>query len=79
MVNDRGGIGRSIQLHCRQGLMISLDDSVDPHAVRVLPVPVERKLMGHFVTNFCPKAKGRKQLVSVGEVSITELFNRNYQ
>ena len=46
MVNDRGSVSRPPQLHCPQGLMIRLNDSMNLHTVGILRVPVQSKLMG---------------------------------
>ena len=66
MVDDRCHVGRPVELHCVQGLVVCLHHSMDPHAVGVLPVAVEGKLVRNLVSYLGPESKRREEFVSSG-------------
>lgn len=60
MINDRGKVGRSPQLHRPEGSVIGLDDALDTSTVGVGGIPIERKLVRHLTSNFTTESQSRK-------------------
>ena len=66
VVNDRGKVGGSPQLHCPQGGVVGLNDTRNANTIGIGGIAIERKLMGHLTTDFTTESKSRKQFVTGG-------------
>lgn len=77
MVDNGCKVCGSPELDRAYGSVVRLHYARDAHAVRVLGVAIEGKLMGHLGTNLATKAESWKEFVSEGGrvAPITEVKN----
>ena len=66
MVDNGCKVCGSPELDRAESSVVRLHHARDAHAVRVLGVAVESKLMGHLGTNLATKAESWKEFVSEG-------------